>query len=478
MTSIIQTVKPDFDKVLAYSQNIGNPHTTKLLNAWYEAKKDIIDAWGGKLIVETEQNVTFDLSEEEKTKRLDDFISSIDLTYNNEDLMAFLDEVRADFFTNILSKEYSAPGIQISKGTKIIKAFKYFEHNEKALKDLQNQASMIIQEDKINGILCLSVHPLDYLSSSENTYHWRSCHALDGDYRAGNLSYMMDRSTIVTYLKKPGELCKLPNFPEDVLWNSKKWRMLLFLEDEREALFAGRQYPFFSNTALSHVSQLFFANFSKDCYFWSKWYNDYLTEFPRAVAAPARDINVSFGRNIMMGGRVYAMNDLITDVKGSQHFDDLIFSSCYVPYYCWRYYPKNNRRLLHFTLGAPVPCIRCEDNHVDFDASMICLECEAEVGEGENDYFTYCACCERRVPREYTRWVESADGYLCPSCVETETRECEHCGSAWYTCDITYSHKSEQYLCPYCAESENRNKLIASTFRPVPFVFDDEDLPF
>ena len=478
MTSIIQAIKSDFDKVIAYSQNITNPKTTKILEQWYKAKQDIIKAWGGKLIVETGETVVFDLSEEEKGKRLDEFISTIESTYENDALVNFLESVRDDFFENRLSQDYYInPGVKINKGTKVIKAFKYFEDNEKALTDLQNQASMIIQEDKVNGILCLSVHPLDYLSSSENTYHWRSCHALDGDYRAGNLSYMLDSSTIVAYLKKDGEMCKLPNFPESVLWNSKKWRMLLFLEDKREALFAGRQYPFFSHTALVHVAHLFFRTFMKDSFFWSNWYNDYICDFPRSKDVPTRDTNLMFGRNVMLGGRVYAMNDLVSDGKDSQHFNDLMFSSFYVPYYCWTYYPKDRTRLLHFSIGKAVPCVRCEEKQVNVEASMMCLECEAEVGTGENDYFTYCACCERRVPREYTRWVESADGYLCPSCVETETRECEHCGSVWYTCDITYSHKNEQYLCPYCVESENRSELKASASKPVPFLFDD-DLPF
>lgn len=474
MTSIIQTVKSDFDKVLAYSQGLSSVKTDKLLSVWYEAKKDIIKAWDNKLIIESEQPVSFDLSEEEKAKRLDEFIGSVELTYGNDDLVNFLEAVRDDFFKNVLSKDYCINlGFKITKGTKIIKAFKYFEDNEKALRDLQNQASMIIQEDKVNGTLCLSVHPLDYLSSSENTYNWRSCHALDGDYRAGNLSYMMDRSTVVAYLKKDGEMCKLPNFPEDVLWNSKKWRMLLFLEDEREALFAGRQYPFFSHTALSAVMKLYIKSLSKEMFYWSNWYNDYLLDFPRSESAPMRDCSLTYGRNVMMGGRIYAMYDLITDAKNSQHFNDLIFSSCYVPYYCWTYYPKNKKRLLHFSIGGAVPCIRCEDNNVDFEASMICLECEAEVGTGENDYFTYCACCERRIPRERGTWVESADGYLCPDCLETETRNCDRCGTPWYNCDITYNSQTSQYLCPYCAEAERRGDL--KTWQKIVF---DDDLPF
>ena len=85
---------------------------------------------------------------------------------------------------------------------------------------------MILQEDKIEGTLCFSVHPLDFLSSSENTYNWRSCHSLDGEFCAGNLSYMADSATMICYLKSDKEEI-LPRFPEDIPWNNKKWRVFL-----------------------------------------------------------------------------------------------------------------------------------------------------------------------------------------------------------------------------------------------------------
>ena len=110
----------------------------------------------------------------------------------------------------------------------------------------------MIQENSITGTLCFSVHPLDYLSISENTYNWASCHSLDGDYRAGNLSYMLDSSTIVCYLRGANNV-KLPLFPDDVPWNSKKWRVLLFFSDKQDIIFAGRQYPFTSNNGLDEV---------------------------------------------------------------------------------------------------------------------------------------------------------------------------------------------------------------------------------
>ena len=91
----------------------------------------------------------------------------------------------------------------------------------------------------MSGDFCISIHPLDFLTSSVNTYNWRSCHALDGEYRAGNLSYMVDKSTIICYLKGANN-AKLPMFPDDVPWNSKKWRVLIYVSDYWDLLFAGR----------------------------------------------------------------------------------------------------------------------------------------------------------------------------------------------------------------------------------------------
>lgn len=137
---------------------------------------------------------------------------------------------------------------------KIIRAFKYFCEDKEILNEIQSIASMMIQNDKVSGILCMSVHPLDFLSVSENAHNWRSCHALDGEYRAGNLNYMADNSTVICYLKSTHK-AQLPNFPEDVKWNSKKWRMLLFFDNYYDTMMAGRQYPFTENSLLLYIKR-------------------------------------------------------------------------------------------------------------------------------------------------------------------------------------------------------------------------------
>ena len=53
---------------------------------------------------------------------------------------------------------------------------------------------------------------------------------------------MCDSSTLICYLRSDEET-KLPRFPDDVLWNNKKWRMLIHISEEKGMVFFGRQYP-------------------------------------------------------------------------------------------------------------------------------------------------------------------------------------------------------------------------------------------
>ncbi len=463
MTSIIQDIKPDFDRVISYSQNIANPKTQVLLESWYAAKKDIIKAMGNKLIVESGEPITLYLSEEARESRLNEFIDIVEYNYNNEALASFLEYCRKDFFTNHLSEDYARYGIRIPKGTKIVRAFKYFEDHESVLQELQTRASMIIQENSVTGTFCISVHPLDFLSASENTHKWRSCHALDGEYRSGNLSYMCDKSTIMCYLKSDSELHKLPSFPEDVKWNSKKWRMWLFLEDNREALFAGRQYPFFSESGLTLAKEFYINYCGAKSHHWSKWYDDFIIDFPRKEnSASRRDRNLYNGRNVMLRGRVYGMVDLVQDVKNPLHFNDLIYSTCYVPYYCWNYYPSDDSKPLHFSIGSSVACLECGKAPIceGDGGSMKCWDCEMEVATKENRNFVHCVCCDRRMVRINSYYGENVNGWLCEECLQNETSECDNCGEVWYNVDIVYDREKKKHLCPCCRGERERNNAF------------------
>ena len=279
---------------------------------------------------------------------------------------------------------------------KVIKAFKFFEKNPKKLEDLQNAASMLIQEDKITGVLCLSVHPLDYISASENCHSWHSCHALDGDYRAGNLSYMVDKHTIMCYLRADNCDYILPDFPSEVPWNSKKWRVWIHLSDSWDIMFAGRQYPFTSNIGLNLAKKKLieptlnvrFTDFT----------NQYLTggiklkmEGENFLPSFEEDL---FDKYMVINSKAIPLQDVIVDAPGSLDFNDLLRSSCYVPQYAYRVkqvthwywgdshyrtvvhstYDESDRIIPKFRIGGRVSCVMC-GNQLEYSGSFVCDEC-------------------------------------------------------------------------------------------------------
>ena len=378
----LNEIKSNIKEVISYSQGIENPKVDELIDNWYQAKKDIIALFGGKLIYTFPEKVVFHLDEKEKKARLSEFIASVEDRWDNVELADFIAKFENNFFENLTFEDYVVPssGKIIKKGTKIIKAFKFFEEDKIVLDDLQTQASMLIQDDKVEGYLSFSVHPLDYLSSSENNYNWRSCHSLDGEYRAGNLSYMLDSSTIVVYLSSK-EKTILPNFPDSVPWNSKKWRVLFFLSDDWNMLFAGRQYPFASKHGINIVLNYFSKLFDTTYY---KCWEDYRIGSVNLNANPLSLV----GDYVPVGRKLIALNQLIIDAKSKEneealHYNDLLYSTVYKPIYAYSF-EKNyhfspptgatNSETKFFIGGVP-KCLRCGKEEVMHSGTMQCQEC-------------------------------------------------------------------------------------------------------
>ena len=379
---LLNEIKSNVKDVVSYSQGIEDPKVNELIDNWYQAKKNIIALFGGKLIYTFSEKVVFHLDEKEKKARLSEFIASVEDRWDNVELADFIAKFENNFFENLTFEDYVVPssGKIIKKGTKIIKAFKFFEEDKIVLDDLQTQASMLIQDDKVEGYLSFSVHPLDYLSSSENNYNWRSCHSLDGEYRTGNLSYMLDSSTIVVYLSQK-EKTILPNFPDNVPWNSKKWRVLFFLSNDWNMLFAGRQYPFTSrngiNIALNYFSKLF------DTTYYNCWEN-YRIGSVDLIANPLPLIS----DYVPVGRKLIALNQLITDAKPKKneealHYNDLLYSTVYKPIYAYSF-EKNylfspptgmTNNQTQFFIGGVPKCLRCGKEEVMHSGTMQCQEC-------------------------------------------------------------------------------------------------------
>lgn len=441
-----EEIKKDFARVIEYSQNF-SPRVDKLFEQWYEAKKEIITAFGGKLIVEIPGTIHFHLDKNERKKHFDNFVYEINSVYHNDELADFLNKNSDGFYDNTVCYPYESNDIKIPKGMKLVKAFKFFEKNEDLLTRFQNTASQVIQEDRIEGTLCFSVHPLDFLSTSVNTYNWRSCHALDGEFRAGNLSYMLDKATIVCYLRGVDNV-KLPMFPQSVPWNSKKWRVLLYLSKHWDMIFASRQYPFSSKAGLDIALAELSKIITSDGEVFSEWQNEYITSI---VKKDGQKYSLNSEYMPLRGG-LYDICDIVKDGKNSLHFNDLLRSSTYhEPYYSLKDYLfwwSSPDGVPKFSIGKEVPCLCCEHDKIYSPDMMTCQCCGEELGLIENDDCPICDCCGSRIYDGDGIWV--GDEYLCAHCYETECFTCDKCGEVYFSSEQHYDRNRNAYICTHC----------------------------
>ena len=460
-------IKADFNKVISWSQNIPDPKTDRLFDAWLDAKRDFIENFGGKYIYEYPEKIAFELGPKEKHERVLRFISLVESQWGYSELASFIEAQEQGFFDNITVSDYRGwDGKLIKKGTKLVRAFKHFTNNERCLADIQNEASRIIQEDKIEGTLCLSVHPLDFLSLSENTYNWRSCHALDGEYRAGNLSYMLDECTIICYLKVSDNV-KLPSFPSDVPWNSKKWRVLLYFSEDWKMVIAGRQYPFETSVGMDFVlknllPKVHMVEFT-DRYSWTDWNNLLIQNL-----SLTNDINIDLeSAYIPVGNTLQPLDELVQNADGSKHYNDVLYSSCYKPIYAFKYckhlfgggggYSSTNPDDTTFMIGGKTYCLWCgEEECLTGSDTMMCEKCELEHGSSDNELFTFCDSCGRRIYTDDSYIVGDED--LCESCYDKYCTRCEHCGEIVWNEHIHYHEPTDQYVCNECLYDLNEGE--------------------
>ena len=444
-SALVQDVKT----VLEWSQGVEVRQSEEIIDHWFESKKKIIDAFSAinnefSLICELDETIEMDLSDQEKEYKFNNFLGAVGWRDEVIALRDFINANRDGFFENTVVADYTYGEHTITKGSKLLKAFKFFIKDEEERKWLQDKASIAIQESKITGKLCLSVHPLDYLSVSENTYNWRSCHALDGEFRVGNLNYMCDQSTIVCYLKGAEE-ATLPHFPSSVKWNSKKWRCLLYLSDNWDAMFAGRQYPMTIDKMLDRVQQI-----AKVCLdlkgSWSNWHNDQITEFSYKEKN-STDQQSFANPYIPMAGKIYPIRNLIKDGAYTHHYNDLLRSTCYIPYYCWsKDWLKDN---IHFHIGEEVKCLYCGKRAMMDHDNIYCCECYDQKEPGG------CVCddCGNFTLDRDLRYVERYDVWVCSWCHEHNYTICEYCNDLVHFDDTQQIH--DHIYCERCIMQNN-----------------------
>ena len=439
-TDNLDILKPIVKDVLTFSQAypFKDLNIEELMSSWKEAKKEYISIFGGRPIIRSDKKIMIILSEDAKVRRfhallelLEDEVEVQAQANNGVTFYDFMMANRDGLFSNTVVSPY--PDIKIREGMKLLKCFKYFFPTFTMTRKAQDIASRFIQDNKITGYLYLSVHPLDFLLLSENNSNWRSCHSLDGDYRAGNLSYMLDTTTVVAYLADD-RTEHLRMLPDNCYWADKKWRMLLHSNAFNNVVYFNRQYPFDSdellNCVYTFVNKIAVSN-NKPSLLPPQLIGFSTIEMKNKWGLLDLDYNYILG----VDHSIYDTRDVINadDFLG---YCDLIYSPNYSPIasinagnqYLEITKDRQQQNLkfhkaYDIKIGAPVPCVYCGKQHISRTDSFLCDDCIA-LEDADDDYYLACEACGSRIYNKADMHVFRGE-ILCETCYSALNKERE-----------------------------------------------------
>lgn len=367
----LDEIKTNVENIIGYSQEYPFPvKVDGLINSWSKAKRKFINMFGGKTIYRTKEKISITLTDAEKADRVLRFTNELwGQGLMTEELAKFLEINYRGVFSNKVVMPYSNKDIKV--GMKLSKSLGKFIEDANDLRTVQDKISVIMQDSTVSGYLYLSVDPRDFLTISENASGWRSCCSLDGGMRAGNLSYMVDETTVVAYLAD--ERLKHYNaLPLNMKWTDKKWRMLLYINDD--AILYNRQYPFESFELRILIQNLMFE----------------VGKYPYTVADYKIGTAFLHGETDNYKDRCF-VKDLVdlSDFLGYCDFvkNDMLHHA----------HVKRDKwpNLAKVKVGGKVPCVRCGKRNIQYSNKFLCGDCIREVGT--RDFYLNCPECGHRI---------------------------------------------------------------------------------
>ena len=285
--------------------------------------------------------------------------------------------------------------IQVSKDCKVVKmlgklaeAFGITEGYE----EFRQIHSQILNQKKVKGTLCLSIHPLDFITMSDNDSGWDSCMKWveeAGDYRLGTIEMMNSPCVVVAYLESdtPMDVC-------DGYWNNKKWRQLYIVN--KDIILGNRQYPYVNNELQGTAI---------------KWLRDLATADPAFGPYEENTTEVyNKEKNTVCGGNRVSFN-IYTSIMYNDVYDG---------------------RLAYLNPGLA----EISQYDLNFSGPAVCTACGEVIEPGEVEpYIVRCMSCDGAWKcshcgdRHYGNDYYEVNGYrYCDWCYHNELDTCEICG--------------------------------------------------
>ena len=326
--------------------------------------------------------------------------------------------------------------IAIDKDTKLTKTLKKFSkwYGAKFEKDADNyilEYSKIMNQ-KLNDEITLvySIHPLDYLTMSDNNNGWSSCLSAmtRGCYSTGILEMLNSSSTIVCYIESDSQTMY------QGFWNSKTWRELIIIAPEILVALTGypNHNPALNGQSIAALRPI--VNERTSIKYDEQSYRRYGGVFGTVPKGKTLKPYIELDCNFMY-------KDFCQ--KSNQTSFAFVNEGIFADY--------KDGDTININFAGTVSCLECgklwdEDEYGDetfLPDSIFCRSC-MKKSEGNEDCVE-CHNCGRDLAYGGEQYTGLDNEIYCENCINDLESFCEECNNSYYTEDSRVYYNIVQY---------------------------------
>lgn len=474
-----------------HEEKITEKGIKRLAKAWLEAKRPLIEMFGGKTRIEKVVESEMELEDARRyVKTFMDKLSQGQFIYKREEYeMQLLKFNNSDFIfdlNGLLNSEDGIKAMQLNtvteelmenyrfrrmcsnigldeKRQKNTKFTKFFLNvlktgmekfnllsNADAMRELEiisQDLSQLINTMKTNKrrqTVTLSCDLEDFLTMSAGA-SWDSCHQLGKMYSQGCIAYALSPNALVAFVRSDNHEYE------------KKWRQVVYCDIATGFAVGSRQYPFPNDVATDGARNIWQETFNM----WKNGVADNAGfKFTKKAEGLRRNLTTSNNFAYVDILEIGASSDRISGHVWSTWLDGVdkpVIDCCPAEIICLRCGRSHGHALRYEVTCGDCPqegklrCRECGEWHeeekctyVDYESGVVCPSCL-------RDEYTYCNECQRW--ERDSNMVRLHDGrQICESCARLNYVRCNECGD-WHERENVqlYQHgRSRKPICQSC----------------------------
>ena len=443
-----------------------------ILREWNKSKQTLFNIFGEKLMLEKEIQVEEGYNK--KVREVNEYLYSTNPGITFITNLRRLFESNTTYFENTYATRHAIYNLTQAYQlftNRVVKGFTY--HNKdgkivkvpegaKVMKVLQkmakefdlpdfeifrNHVSRITEVRKSKIKFTLSIHPLDYMTMSDNANCWESCMNWTqgpGSYRAGTIEMMNSPLVVIAYITTK------PYYPANtsIEWTSKSWRELIIVHPN--AICSVKSYPYY-NIAFDKALVNWLVNLVEEKTEWR-----YNRKKPQESLESCSYIEA-------WQDKEDEDNHFLLDFETNEMYNDFGNTENYGIFFF--FLPDNKYRTFAINYSGSMTCMCCgEDGYWSDDTeTVVCEDCDPP---------TYCYCCGERVNANDA--IEVDGELVCEDCYH-DLHRCLCCEDAHFDEDFTtvfVGHienqtinidYDEHYICSECLANKEYLKYLGDT---------------